>query len=254
MKLLVLSITGFTVLSYGAAAQVLPEKLDLTTNHSLLSIQKSIDSASSTPKKNPVNLPEKYLDSTLLTPDIGKQRLKFKNNLTDSWSWNPNSIDFRPEAMSAAITSDANFLEKQVLQDNTAQPLSQLNVSYQGKRLSVQSGFLTERLEHDLGNKFFLQGSYSIWSFNNFDISVTAKIETLDKDIIQSYYPVEDTALEINELSTNKTLGLIGTFDLSSRWKMIGAITTTSIGSQITSPLIENNTFNMALIGTTYSF
>ncbi|WDD99583.1 MipA/OmpV family protein [Thalassomonas actiniarum] len=254
MKLLALSITGFTVLSYGVAAQVLPEKTDVTTANSLLSIQKSIDSASSTPKKNSVNLPEKYLDSARLAADNGESRLKFNNNLSNSWSWNPSSIDFRPEAMSAAITTDANFLEKQVLQDHSQQPLSQLNVSYQGKRLSVQTGFSTERLEHDQGNKFFLQGSYSLWSFNNFDIAVTAKIETLDKDIIQSYYPVENTTLEINQLSTNKTLGLIGTFDLSSRWKMIGAITTTSIGSEITSPLIENNTFNMALIGTTYSF
>ncbi|WDE04885.1 MipA/OmpV family protein [Thalassomonas viridans] len=254
MKFLALSITGFTVLSYAAAAEVLPEKLDVTANHSLLSIQKSIDSASSTPKKVPVSLPEKYLDTGVFTPDSGEKRLTFRDNLTDSWSWNPNSIDFRPEAMSAAMTSNANFLEKQVLKSNRQQPLPQLNVSYQGERLSVKSGFLTEPLEHNQGNKFFLQGSYSIWSFNRFDISVTAKIETLDKDIIQSYYPVENNHIKINELSTNKTLGLIGTFALGSRWKMIGAITTTTIGSEITSPLIENNTFNMALIGTTYSF
>ena len=252
MKLLVLSMAGFTVLSCAAGAQVLPEKLDMVSDNSLLSIQKSIDLASSTPKKSPVNLPEKYLDATGFTAQNDASRLTFKNHLTDSWSWNPNSIDFRPEAMSATMTSNANFLEKQVLLNNGQQP--QLNVSYRGERLSVKSGFLTERLEHNQGNKFFLQGSYSIWSFNNFDISVTAKIETLDKDIIQSYYPVENTVSELNELSTNKTLGLIGTFALGSRWKMIGAITTTSIGSEITSPLIENNTFNMALIGTTYSF
>jgi len=254
MKLLALSITGFTVLSCTAAAQVLPEEFDVTANNSLLSIQKSIDSASTAPKKLPVTLPEKYLDAAAITLESSESRLKFNNNLTDSWSWNPNSIDFRPEAMSATMTSDANFLEKQVLQVSDQLPMPQLNVSYQGERLSVKSGFFTERLEHNQGNKFFLQGSYSLWSFNNFDISVTAKIETLDKDIIQSYYPVEITASEINELSTNKTLGLIGTFALGSRWKMIGAITTTTIGSEITSPLIENNTFNMALIGTTYSF
>ena len=250
MKLLVLFWTGFTALASATDSAALFGQVQAVKTLSLQNFQKSIDQAISAPK----HVKMKVIAPMILIEAAVTEQVQFNNNDSSTWLWNPNSIAFRPDAMSMPKASDINPLEYTFSLKNQIQ-FQHLNVSYQRSGLSITSGILTQRDENTTGNKFFLQGSYSLWSLNNFDISVTAKIETLDKNIVKNYYPVENNAANINELSTNKTLGLIGTFAIGDNWKMIGAITTTSVDSKITkSPLIENNNFNMAVIGASYSF
>jgi len=174
----------------------------------------------------------------------------FTDSKLSTWFWQQNNQNLQIKNIGAILQKDAN-LPPDTIQtiDNTAE---QVNAAYINGRFSANTGYLTENNE---AAKFYLQSSYVVFTNYKFNLTVTAKIESLDTERVQHYYGVISPNLDISKINTNATLGLVGTYELSSKWTIIGALTSTALADDIAdSPLIEHNKYNMALIGTTYSF
>jgi len=177
----------------------------------------------------------------------------FTNKDLNSWFWDQNNQNLQIKNIGTLLPQQANInsdINTEVY--NQINPEKQVNAAYINGRFSAQTGYLTDNNE---AAKFFVQSSYVVFTNYKFNIAVTAKIEALDTERVQNYYGVLSTNLNISDTSTNATLGLIGTYELSPKWTIIGALTSTALSDDIAdSPLIENNKYNMALIGTSYSF
>ena len=108
-------------------------------------------------------------------------------------------------------------------------------------------------------NMAYLQTSYVIASFRSLDIALSAKIEQLDTSTATYYYPIDPKQLAtqyvIGPDVTSTTLGIIGNYQLTNNWSIIGALTTTTVGDEtrVTTPSADELA-HMALIGATYSF
>jgi outer membrane scaffolding protein for murein synthesis (MipA/OmpV family) len=174
----------------------------------------------------------------------------FTDSKLSQWFWQQNNqnlqiknIGYAPQKVDNSYSSAAQIT------DDTSE---QVNAAYINGRFSANTGYLTENNE---AAKFFLQSSYVVFTNYKFNLTVTAKIEALDTERVQHYYGAISPELDISELNTNATLGLVGTYELSPKWTIIGSLTSTALADDIAdSPLIERNKYNMALIGTTYSF
>ncbi len=143
-------------------------------------------------------------------------------------------------------------LTKQFLVPNLAQ-----HNLFQYGRFRTETGYSTSIDENDKSIKAFLHSAYSLINHGRFELSVTASIESFDT--ATNINRLEPLPLLPNysdhQLSTNTTLGVMGSIDLSTRWSLIGAITTSySAGTKANTVSSEDNEQKMAIIGTTYSF
>ncbi len=174
-----------------------------------------------------------------------------------TWLWKPAKSGFRMGGLATSPSGweNQNGETLQGLADNHSSTMAGINASYQIGRFSAETGFLNDVSNESDGGKFYLRGSFIVLAGNKFNLSITAKVEALDDDLVNYYYGVKGVETYIVDSSTNTSLGLIGTYSLSPNWKIIGAVSSTALGDEIAeSPLMEEDNYNMALIGTTYSF
>ncbi|MFT5758275.1 MAG: outer membrane scaffolding protein for murein synthesis (MipA/OmpV family) [Alteromonadaceae bacterium] len=174
----------------------------------------------------------------------------FTDSKLNTWFWEQNNQNLQIKNIGA------DFQKEQYLYSDTTQTTDenteQVNAAYINGRFSANTGYLTENNE---AAKFFVQSSYVVFTNYKFNLTVTAKIEALDTERVQHYYGVISPNLHISDTNTNATLGLVGTYELSPKWTIIGSLTSTALADDIAdSPLVEHKKYNMALIGTTYSF
>jgi len=133
-------------------------------------------------------------------------------------------------------------------------PTSVQNDLYQSGRLSTETGYNALAHMHKQDYRVFIRGNYSVLHAGRFDLSLTASFEAMQTsyDNIRIVNPLSITA---NEQATSATFGVVGSFDLSNRWSLIGALTSSRFDSEnINYGLAPESKLNMALIGTTYSF
>jgi hypothetical protein len=129
---------------------------------------------------------------------------------------------------------------------------------YQFGRFRTETGYSDITNVSDKNFKAFLHSAYSLINRGRFNLSVTASIESIE---LAPGVTNLDGKIQLpvtiynNEQSTSATLGVIGSFDLSNRWSLIGALTTSHLTNDKHNTLIvEESRQKMALIGTTYSF
>lgn len=129
---------------------------------------------------------------------------------------------------------------------------------HQFGRFRTETGYSNSDAIHEQNFKAFLHSAYSIVHHGRFELSLTASIESIDAAKHTHYLePIlqAPTITSKNEQATSATLGVMGSFDLSNRWSLVGAVTTSHLTSEKSHALvIEDTTQKMALIGTTYSF
>lgn len=134
-----------------------------------------------------------------------------------------------------------------------------LNAAFNYGRFSMETALITDNSNIKDSGKFYLQGAYTLIEKSSFNIAITAKVETLSEHNVNYYFgnktPLEQSHSLIDYQAKNTTLGVVGTYELSSKWTVIGAFTSTMLDKDIMqSPLVSDNNLNMALIGTSYSF
>lgn len=206
-----------------------------------------------TAKSNPVNSVIDIEDNVSgELSNEGNQTL-FTNKDLNTWFWAQNNQNFQIKNIGSVFQKQvSNFSYTATEVYNQTDTEKQVNAAYINGRFSAQTGYLIDQNE---AAKFFVQSSYLVFTNYKLNITVTAKIEALDTERVQHYYGVINPNVHISDTNTNATLGLIGTYELSPKWTIIGALTSTALANDIAdSPLIEHNNYNMALIGTTYSF
>ncbi|GHE81525.1 MipA/OmpV family protein [Thalassotalea profundi] len=143
---------------------------------------------------------------------------------------------------------------------NNERPNTQgLNAAINYGRFSMETALITENSNIKDSGTFYLQGAYTLLEKSPFNIAITAKVETLSEHNV-NYYFGDNNQLEqgqslIDYQAKNTTWGLIGTYEVTPKWTVIGAFTSTILDKDIMqSPLVSDSNINMALIGTSYSF
>lgn len=128
---------------------------------------------------------------------------------------------------------------------------------FQYGRFRTETGYnSTNNLNHKRV-KSFLHGAYSLVNFGRFNLSVTASIESMEGSQNElQVKPLPTTNAYTSALpTTSTTIGVIGSFDLTNHWSVVGAITTSHVASTKDDfTLLNQSEQKVALIGTTYSF
>ncbi len=139
-----------------------------------------------------------------------------------------------------------------LLQQTTYNETLSSSALYNYGGFSAETGFVNDNSEQSSGTKFYLQSSLVILNNQHFNIAVSARLDSLDKQNI-NYFNTNNSFLY--EPSFSSTLGIVGSYSLTKKWTLTGAVTATAVNENA----LENQTFNskrynMAVIGTTYSF
>ncbi|MGB1199574.1 MAG: MipA/OmpV family protein [Thalassotalea sp.] len=134
-----------------------------------------------------------------------------------------------------------------------------LNAAVNYGRFSMETALITENNNVEDSGKFYLQGAYTVLEKSSFNIAITAKVETLSEQNVNAYFGYKNKFQQnqsiIDYQARNTTLGVVGTYDVTPKWSVIGAFTSTMLDKDIMqSPLVNENNVNMALIGTSYAF
>jgi outer membrane protein len=158
-------------------------------------------------------------------------------------------------------SSDGDALKGRTDREDTT--MVGINAEYKKGMFTAEVGFLQGMGDEDDyddgsdGGKFYVQASYTIIAKPKYTLTLAAKVESLDDDMASYYYSgiKSDNSVYIADATSNVTLAAIGTYKLTPKWTLMGAVTATSLGDEIAdSPVAEDDTYNMVLLGATYSF
>ena len=147
---------------------------------------------------------------------------------------------------------NTQLLSRQFLLSSNVQ-----NDLYQIGRLSTETGYSLPSTFNQQNLHVFVHSAYSVVHHGRFDLSLTASFQSIKSvqakhGLAPAIHPLTN---QNNEQATSTTFGIIGSYDLSERWSLIGALTASHIDSEnINDGVQQENKRNMALIGTTYSF
>lgn len=205
-----------------------------------------------------VNLPE-FIGSddnkTTALPVINvhyNDRFYFKFNRLGGWLYkNKNGFRF-----GGVVTTHGGYDKEDIANNELAQTwgdrdtsfMAGVNAAYRYQKLNIEAGYVTDVSNNSDGAKFYTSASYIAYADREKTLTLNARLEHLDKDMVNYYYGVNDSTL-------NATLGLIGTYKLSKNWTAIGALTVTSLGDEISdSAIATDDKANLALLGAVYSF
>lgn len=148
------------------------------------------------------------------------------------------------------LSSRSTLITDDLLVPNLAQ-----QTLFQYGRFRTETGYNTASHLDNKSIKGFLHSAYSLINHGRFDLSVTASLESIDtsKNNAKSFQLIYPYNSELS--STSTTIGVIGSFDLSNRWSVVGALTSSHISNtKHNTVFIEGTEQKAALIGTTYSF
>jgi hypothetical protein len=130
-----------------------------------------------------------------------------------------------------------------------------VSAGYQYGNFSAETGIVNEQMISIDGERLYLQGAYQILSFEKFSLSVAAKVETIDSQLLSYDAFHHEPAIQQNN-TINSSLGLIGKYQLTKQWSVVGTLSASSLNNHSEThnaplPLIDNS---MAVIGTRYTF
>ncbi len=117
----------------------------------------------------------------------------------------------------------------------------------------------TSKLAHPLSSKYqppiMPQNSLQVWSVNDFNLTLQGKIHTLSTNPFNNKTVIAHAPLlEQNNLQPTR-FSLTGTYLLNNSWKLTGSVTSRHLDPNKTLSIVSaQESDNIALIGTTYSF
>ena len=123
------------------------------------------------------------------------------------------------------------------------------SAQYINGRFSAKTGFLSKNSTYSNNSIFYLQSALVVLDSDYFNLSVAAR---LDEQQV-NYLNVNGSLF--NKPIYTSTLGIIGTYSLNKNWLVSGGVTTTAVNEKfIHGQIADQNQYNQAIIGTTYSF
>ncbi|MFD2165223.1 MipA/OmpV family protein [Thalassotalea euphylliae] len=178
-------------------------------------------------------------------------RFYFKYNKLGGWLFKSDN-GFRAGGV---ITVHRGFDKDDVkvnapLQDREDSIMAGINMAYSRGMFNAEVGFVNDISDESDGAKLYAQATYTLLANEKYSVSIMGKLESLDEDMAAYYY-------RNDESTVNATLGLIGTYKLTDRWTLLGAVTGTSLGDEATegtNTWVTEDSYTQALLGATYSF
>ncbi|WP_286263223.1 MipA/OmpV family protein [Thalassotalea atypica] len=174
----------------------------------------------------------------------------FKYNRLGAWLFKSES-NFRVGALISPHRGiDEDDLPNQLegYGDRDPSIMAGFNMGFNQGRFRAEVAALKDVSDNSEGTKLQAQVGYTFLANKHYTLSASAKIESLDDDMVGYYYESYDSA-------TNYSVSLVGTYRLSPKWTLMGAVTTTSLDDEISnSAIVDDDTPTTALIGATYSF
>lgn len=120
---------------------------------------------------------------------------------------------------------------------------------YSNGRFSAKTGFFSGNDTQSNHNVFYLQSSLIVLNSRLFNLAVAARFDEQQITFLNLNGSVFDKPIYTS------TVGIIGTYALNKNWKISGAFTATAVNEKfINGQVAEQNQYNQALFGTTYSF
>ena len=188
-----------------------------------------------------------------------------------SKQWGLDALEI-PKSTNTSTNSSAEFwLDSTLLQTagtgfksllpiaETEQHLNKINginASYHNGRFSAQTGIYSQSTNLTESGQIYLQSSYQFIQHEKFNIAVTAKLEALDNQMMQSYIGLsklsEHTSL-LKQSHTNASVSIETQFNINKNWQITGAIISTAF-EHSPDNVVETNNSHMALFSTSYSF
>lgn len=192
---------------------------------------------------------------TTVLPIINVQyndRFYFKFNRLGGWLYkNKNGFRF-----GGVVTSHSGYDKEDIKNNELAEAwgdrdasfMAGVNAAYRYQKFNIEAGYVTDVSNNSEGGKFYASASYTVFADKQKTLTLNARLERLDEDMVNYYYGVDDATL-------NTTLGVIGTYKLSKNWTAIGALTVTALGDEVSDSVISSDDkANVALLGAVYSF
>lgn len=138
------------------------------------------------------------------------------------------------------------------------QLVNSINAAYHYGRFHAKTG-LSQSSDVLDSDKFYFQGSFSVFTKDKFDLALTAKFVAIDSPYINTYtteaIPVFEPKTAFDYHAKQATIGIMSTYSINKQWTLLGTFTATTFDkSSRNEKLIDINNTHMALIGTTYSF
>ncbi len=198
-------------------------------------------------KKN-INLVESFSSQW----GVAAIKIPSKPAITSLHEWSTNTST---QGLMASINSNVT----PNLKVSQAQFFTGINAGYYYGRFYAETGLLSQTSDVSDSGKFYLQGSYSVYIKDNFDLALMAKYQATEPAFFDNYVSELEPMLDPQTLfiddTQQATIGIISTYSITKQWKLLGSLTTTSFNKSIThSPLSDINNKHMALFGTSYSF
>jgi len=167
----------------------------------------------------------------------------------------------------ALKTLNTTVEQIEIIRDDVAHPyiyhydfsyLNSLNIKTPVSNMT-DTGVYIGTEKSNFGEQRYIQGSYSLLSGQTINIALTAKISTLEPVMLISPDPLilnNDKEYSMPyEDAMNTTLGIIGKYQLTNNWAIIGSFSTTSLSNEVIEKAsLHEELAHSALIGATYSF
>lgn len=186
-----------------------------------------------------------------------KDTAYFKVNKAGYWFWKPNE-QFRAGAVvrirqGAWEDDDDSIKDQKPLPAGFDEPDTQaepgVNAQYKNGDFKVEAS-LTSGEDVNLKVDF----DYNLIANKEHLLFVRLGVESLGEDEVKYQWYGDDSSYD-NDSAVNTSLGLIGLYTLNPSWKLLYGATATSLDDEIDdSPIVEEDTYNIAFVGALWVF
>ncbi|QBY06003.1 MipA/OmpV family protein [Thalassotalea sp. HSM 43] len=168
------------------------------------------------------------------------------------WAWKPDDTGFSlglvAQSRKGYDKGDGPIPNFEV--DDTA--LAGIRARWINGRFAIHGAVLGSS-ESDSGGEAHITASYTFIASPKGTLSAMVQAETLSEDAVDYFYYAETDAGA--DSATNLSLGVIGTYNFSKKWTMIGGVKVTSLDDPISdAPGVTEDSSTKAVLGLMYNF
>ncbi|KGJ96035.1 MipA/OmpV family protein [Thalassotalea sp. ND16A] len=180
----------------------------------------------------------------------------FEYNKLGAWVWKPDDTGFRigvvVQPRKGYDKGDGPIEGREI--DDTG--LAGVRMKWQSGKFGIDASLLGSS-EEDSGGEVHITAKYTFLASAKGSLTAMVKLESMSEDAVDYFYYSGgvDTEGFSPDSATNASVGVIGTYNLTPRWMLIGAVKATSYDDSISdAPGVTEDSGTTALVGATYKF
>lgn len=179
--------------------------------------------------------------------------LYFQFNKVGAWLWKPKDSGFRVGVVAKARQGydkgDGPLIDRE-LDDTT---LVGLRAKWRTGMFSIDASYLGST-ESDSGNETHITANYTFLASAQGTLSSFIRLENLSEEAIDYLY-YANGEFDGADSAMNSTIGVVGTYNVSPRWTVMGMVSATAYDDAIEdAPGVTEDNGTTALLGVVYKF